>query len=157
MTIQNCDICGELAAENKSKETEYTYKGQSFVINQMADWCDACGEGVINPKDNLASAVEMQTAKAKIDSLLPPLAIKAIRLKLGLTQKEASEIFGGGINAFSRYENGVNPPSRPLSLLLIALESDTSAFEEIINKSKGSFDYLVSANDDALVAADKAL
>lgn len=38
-----------------------------------------------------------------------------MRKKLGLGQREAAEIFGGGINAFSRYENGKTKP--PLALV----------------------------------------
>lgn len=33
-----------------------------------------------------------------------------MRKKLHLGQREAAEIFGGGINAFSRYENGKTKP-----------------------------------------------
>lgn len=158
MTVKHCNLCGELAAEHKAKEFKHTYKGTSFVINQPADWCGACGEGIINPEDNLSTSVEVQTEKSKIDGLLPPLAIKAIRKKLGFTQREASKYFGGGANAFNRYENGVNPPSRPLSLLLITLENDPSALKKAIAKSNGSFDYLISANDESLVVpSDKAL
>tara|TARA_B110000879_G_scaffold212681_1_gene310173 strand:- start:3271 stop:3747 length:477 start_codon:yes stop_codon:yes gene_type:complete len=158
MTKKHCDICGSLSVEHKAKDVKRTYKGSSFIINQPADWCSACGEGVIHPKDNLATAVEVQTEKAKIDGLLPPLAIKAIRKKLDLTQKEASEYFGGGANAFNRYENGVNPPSRALSLLLITYESTPSAFKKAVAKSKGSFAYLMPANDEAIpVTDDEAL
>lgn len=40
--------------------------------------------------------------------------ITKVRKKLDLDQREAAEIFGGGINAFSRYENGKTKP--PLAL-----------------------------------------
>ncbi|MDO9052424.1 MAG: type II toxin-antitoxin system MqsA family antitoxin [Gallionella sp.] len=35
------------------------------------------------------------------------------RKKLSLDKREAAEIFGGGINAFSRYENGKTKPPWP--------------------------------------------
>ena len=38
-----------------------------------------------------------------------------MRKKLELGQREAGEIFGGGVNAFSRYENGKTKP--PLALI----------------------------------------
>ena len=41
--------------------------------------------------------------------------IRTIRKKLHLGQKEAGELFGGGVNTFSRYETGKASP--PLSLL----------------------------------------
>ena len=43
------------------------------------------------------------------------LGIANVRKKLALDQREAGEIFGGGVNAFSRYENGKTKP--PLSLV----------------------------------------
>lgn len=46
------------------------------------------------------------TEKARIDGLLTPGEIKQIRMKLKLTQKQAATIFGGGVNAFNRYEKG---------------------------------------------------
>ncbi len=41
--------------------------------------------------------------------------ITTVREKLHLGQKEAEELFGGGINSFSRYETGEAKP--PLSLV----------------------------------------
>jgi len=38
-----------------------------------------------------------------------------------LTQQKASEFFGGGVNAFSRYERGETPVPKPLSQLLLLL------------------------------------
>jgi HTH-type transcriptional regulator/antitoxin MqsA len=40
------------------------------------------------------------------DGLLTGNQIKAIRDDLGLTQAEAAKVFGGGKNAFTKYENG---------------------------------------------------
>ena len=41
-----------------------------------------------------------------------------MRKKLDLDQREAAEIFGGDVNAFSRYENGkTKPPLAPAKLL----------------------------------------
>lgn len=44
----------------------------------------------------------------------PPYIVN-VRRKLELDQREAAEIFGGGVNAFSRYENGKTKP--PLALV----------------------------------------
>jgi len=41
--------------------------------------------------------------------------IAKVRKKLDLDQREAAEIFGGGLNAFSRYEKGKTKP--PLALV----------------------------------------
>ena len=41
--------------------------------------------------------------------------IASVRRELALDQREAAEIFGGGVNAISRYENGLTKP--PLALV----------------------------------------
>jgi HTH-type transcriptional regulator/antitoxin MqsA len=48
--------------------------------------------------------------------------LRRVRKKLRLGQKEAGEIFGGGVNAFSRYETGKTPPPVPLVKLLRILD-----------------------------------
>ena len=47
--------------------------------------------------------------------LLTQALIEYVRKKLALDQREAVEIFGGGVNAFSRYELGKTKP--PLALV----------------------------------------
>lgn len=131
MKYETCDICGEEAASHKVKPVCYTYKGHQFIIKQPATWCASCGEGIISPEDNKAVQVEIQTQRAKIDGILSPTEIQEIRKKLKLKQKEASLLFGGGVNAFNRYESGVNPVSKPLSLLLSILKKHPDQLSEI--------------------------
>lgn len=57
--------------------------------------------------------------------------IKQIRNKLGLSQKQAGMIFGGGINAFSRYETGKAQPPKSLLLLLKLLDKYPHLLKEI--------------------------
>jgi HTH-type transcriptional regulator/antitoxin MqsA len=54
-----------------------------------------------------------------------------VRKKLDLDQREAAEIFGGGINAFSRYEAGKTRPSLALVRLLKLLERHPDLLDEI--------------------------
>lgn len=72
MTKQQCLLCGELAQQHQVKPMTYTYKSINFVINQPAQWCDACGEGVINSKDSAAVLPLIQSKQAQIDELLTP-------------------------------------------------------------------------------------
>ncbi|MBO9687934.1 MAG: type II toxin-antitoxin system MqsA family antitoxin [Mitsuaria chitosanitabida] len=57
----------------------------------------------------------------------PPTIAK----KLALDQREAAALFGGGANAFSRYETGKNQPPRSLIQLLSVLERHPSLLDEI--------------------------
>jgi len=55
----------------------------------------------------------------------------SVRKELALDQKEAAEIFGGGVNAFSRYENGKTKPPLALLKLLKVLERHPDLLAEI--------------------------
>jgi HTH-type transcriptional regulator/antitoxin MqsA len=47
---------------------------------------------------------EMQAFNKQVNAaIVDPVFIANVRKKLNLGQKEAADIFGGGINAFSRY------------------------------------------------------
>lgn len=136
MTKQQCPICGGFQQEHQIKPMTYMYKDIQFVINQPALWCDACGEGIIDSKDNNAVIHLIQAEKARIDGLLTPLEIREIRKKiLNLTQKEAGFLFGGGVNAFNRYEQGKLPVPKALSQLLTVLKNHPNQISEIQNNS----------------------
>lgn len=131
MNKERCPICGEQALKHEARPVSYTYKGHGFTIDQPAEWCAACGEGIIYPEDNKAVKARIQEEKARIDGLLTPQQIQKIRKFLKLNQKEASRLFGGGINAFNRYENGTTPVPKPLSLLLSILEKHPGQLDEL--------------------------
>ncbi len=45
-------------------------------------------------------------------ALVDPGFIATVRKKFSLDQQEAGRIFGGGVNAFSRYETGRSLPPK---------------------------------------------
>jgi HTH-type transcriptional regulator/antitoxin MqsA len=63
--------------------------------------------------------------------MVDPEFIVSVRKKLALDQREAAEIFGGGVNAFSRYENGKTKPPLALVKLLKILERHPELLVEI--------------------------
>ena len=64
-------------------------------------------------------------------SLVDPDFIASVRKKLDLDQREAGEIFGGGVNAFSRYENGKTKPPVALVKLLKVLDRHPELLGEV--------------------------
>ena len=64
-------------------------------------------------------------------SIVDPAFVVAVRKKLDLDQREAAEIFGGGVNAFSRYENGKTKPPLALVKLLKVLDRHPELLAEI--------------------------
>ena len=64
-------------------------------------------------------------------AIVDPRFITNVRKLLALDQREAAEIFGGGINAFSRYENGKTKPPLALVKLLKVLERHPDLLNEV--------------------------
>lgn len=60
-----------------------------------------------------------------------PDFIASVNRKLELDQREASEKFGGGVNAFSRYENGKTKPPLALVKLLKVLDRHPEPLGEV--------------------------
>lgn len=57
--------------------------------------------------------------------------LRAFARTLVLDQREAAEIFGGGVNAFSNYENGKTKPPLTLVKLLKVLDRHPYLLAEI--------------------------
>jgi HTH-type transcriptional regulator/antitoxin MqsA len=64
-------------------------------------------------------------------SIVDPAFIAMVRKKLALDQREAAELFGGGVNAFSRYETGKTKPPLALVKLLKVLDRHPELLSEI--------------------------
>ena len=69
-----------------------------------------------------ASGLMLAFQKEVNATIVDPEFIAAVRKKLDLDQREAAEIFGGGVNAFSRYETGKTKPPVSLVILLKVLD-----------------------------------
>jgi len=61
--------------------------------------------------------------------------LRAIRKRLKLSQVEAAELFGGGVDAFSRYERGETEPPRSLVQLLRILDRRPELLAELRSKT----------------------
>ena len=120
-----CPICGEQDLVYAAKDMDYVYKGETVTIPSVkGDYCPGCGEGVLGLDESkrvneVILAFNKQVNTAAVD----PKFISRVRKKLNLDQKKAAEVFGGGVNAFSRYETGKTRPPLSLVHLLRILDS----------------------------------
>ncbi|WP_427312321.1 type II TA system antitoxin MqsA family protein [Cupriavidus sp. H39] len=127
-----CPECGgaELVAE--MRDMPYTYRGETTVIgNVRGQWCPKCGEGVLPRDSDWVSDAMLAFNKQVNAALVDPAYITEVRKKLHLDQREAAEIFGGGVNAFSRYETGRTKPPLALVKLLKLLDRHPELLAEI--------------------------
>ena len=128
-----CPVCGAAELIHDTRDLPYTYKGESTVIPAVtADFCHACDESITDVAESGRVMREMQAFNKQVNAaIVDPEFIVSVRKKLDLGQREAGEIFGGGVNAFSRYENGKTKPSLALVKLLKMLDRYPDLLNEI--------------------------
>jgi HTH-type transcriptional regulator/antitoxin MqsA len=128
-----CPACGGAELIHDTRDLPYTYKGETITIPAVTgDFCPACGEAILElGESRRTSDLMLQFNKEVNASYVDPSYIASVRKKLDLDQREAAEIFGGGINAFSRYEAGKTRPSLALVRLLKLLERHPDLLDEI--------------------------
>ncbi len=87
-------------------------KGLDLVVDGLRNWeCSECGAQVETPDQMDYNAELIKAAYQKVRcgnkdqrGLLRGSSIREIRNRLGLTQKQAAAVFGGGPTAFAKYE-----------------------------------------------------
>lgn len=128
-----CPCCGAAELIRDTRDMPYTYKGDTTTIAAVTgDFCPACGEVVLDREQGdryseMVGQFQRQVNAAYVD----PRFIAQVRKKLDLDQRQAADIFGGGINAFSRYENGKTKPPLALVKLLRILDRHPNLLDEV--------------------------
>lgn len=128
-----CPVCGAAKLIHDTRDMPYTYKGETTTIPAVkGDFCPACSEVILDREQGdryseLVGAFHKQVNAAYVD----PAYISKVRKKLDLDQRQAAEIFGGGVNAFSRYENGKTKPPLALVKLLRVLDRHPDLLNEV--------------------------
>jgi len=130
-----CPTCetGKLVAA--VRDAPYTYKGKKTVIKAVKGrFCDnpKCREVVMDMGESVRTSKDMLEFNKKVNAELTPIdLLTEIREQLHLTQREAARVFGGGPNAFSRYESGKTKPPVALVKLFKVLKKHPDLFQEI--------------------------
>jgi len=128
-----CPVCGAAELIHDTRDLPYTYKGETTTIPSVtADFCSACDESITDMMESERVMREMQAFNKQVNAaIVDPAFIIKVRKKLDLGQREAAEIFGGGINAFSRYENGKTKPPLALVQLFKLLDRHPDLLNEV--------------------------
>jgi HTH-type transcriptional regulator/antitoxin MqsA len=132
MTMK-CPACGAGELIRDTRDLPYAYKGETTVIPAVTgDFCPACAESILDAAESDRVMKEMREFSKQVNAaIVDPQFIAGVRKKLHLDQREAAEIFGGGVNAFSRYENGKTKPPLALVKLLKVLDRHPDLLNEV--------------------------
>ena len=130
------------------RQETVTYKGESLTYLQPGWHCETGDDGILEGFDNdyHDAALHEVMARAK-HSPISPLMVRAAREAVGVSQREAGRVFGGGPTAFYKYETAKSVPSGGMAnLLRLALERP-----DLFHKpARGTFN-LPSAQDAELL------
>ena len=128
-----CPICVDIEMVHDTRDLPFSHKGVTTTLAAVTgDFCDVCGEVVCDLDETARiNALKLEFSRQVNSSVVDPGFIASVRKKLALDQREASEIFGGGVNAFAHYENGKNKPPLALVKLLRILDRHPHLLAEI--------------------------
>lgn len=128
-----CPVCGAAELVRDTRDMPYTYKGESTIIPALTgDYCPACAEVVLDMEEAERFGQQIREFNKQVNAaIVDPQFIVGVRKKLKLDQREAAELFGGGVNAFSRYENGKTKPPLALVKLLKVLDRHPELLNEV--------------------------
>lgn len=124
----HCHFCGADAVSRHSSMETYQYKQQAYDVLVDYSVCSQCGEETITTEQIHINEARTREAKKKLDGLLSCEEIRDIRTRLDLTQEEAAKVFGGGVNAFSKYERGEVTQSAAMDKLVRIAADDQAVF-----------------------------
>lgn len=128
-----CPACGAAELVRGTRTLTHTYKGESTKLARVrGDFCPTCGEAVLAGGQARRVSAWIGDFNREINArAVDPQFIAGVRRKLRLDQREAAAIFGGGVNAFSRYETGRARPPVALLKLLRVLDRHPELLDEI--------------------------
>jgi HTH-type transcriptional regulator / antitoxin MqsA len=128
-----CPNCSGAELLLEKRDMTFTYKGETIIFPDVCgDYCPACGEGVFEAHTSTIISAKMKAFCKQVNAAsVDPSFISAVRTKLALDQREAANIFGGGANAFSRYETGKTKPPLALVKLLKILDAHPELLVEV--------------------------
>lgn len=109
-----CPKCGGDSVKSHSYSDTVDFRNLELDVDGLQQqWCDSCRFGWETSEQSESNYLKIKDAYATArdrlrirDGLLTGDQIQKIRKRLSLTQKEAALLFGGGVNAFNKYESG---------------------------------------------------
>ena len=125
-----CPETGAVMARDVRPMT-ISYKGRSTTFDMPGWYSDASDEGIHTGEDLRVSGRELARLKARTEGLLGPDDVRSVREGLGLSQRDAGRLIGGGPNAFQKYESGEVLVSRAISNLLAMLRRHPEQLAEL--------------------------
>ena len=127
-----CPICEEGLLKVQNETSSVEYKGESGEVPFTFCVCESCGIETVRPQDAKSNKRAFLEYKKSVDGLLSYSEVKRIRNKYGVKQADACRLFGGGPNAFTKYEHSDVAQSEAMDSLLRLIDKNEYAFWDLV-------------------------
>lgn len=125
-----CPVCFKGRLRQGIKKINFDYRGETLKYMQTGAWCNSCDEGIMTGTESETTGPKLKAFMERVDAAERKWLLR-VRKKLGLTQRQASELTGGGHNAFSRYERGEAQPLPAVVNLFRLLDKHPELMSEL--------------------------
>ena len=133
--MTHCLVCRSEDIESLTAVETLLYKGNDLQVPLEYSVCNGCGREFVPKPQILRGEIAVRNAKKKVDGLLSSEEISQARAKLSISQEQASKVFGGGKNAFSKYERGEVAQSVAMDKLIRVCLKHHHVFQELAHKA----------------------
>lgn len=130
MSAEICGACGSHGTLRHFKDEALTIQEPHKVHGLSGLRCAVCDE-IYFDADSAKRFSEACDALLAEQRSKEQELFRRVRQKLGLTQKQAAEITGGGVNAFGRYERGEASPVAGVVNLFRLLDRHPELLDEL--------------------------
>jgi HTH-type transcriptional regulator/antitoxin MqsA len=133
-----CPVCGEGALEARHDHVYAFLVGRQKQVVEGLEHsvCSVCGTSLCSPEQTDRNVAKIEAYQNALPDYISPENIAALRARYNISQSVAATIFGGGPNAFSKYERGeVCPSAAAATLMVLSLKSKD--FFEALARAKG--------------------
>lgn len=130
--MNNCKICKSDNINQFTDTENISYKGSMLAVAMEYSICNNCQREFVSKQQIINNDARVRDAKKGFDGLLTSSETYDARISLGLTQEQASVVFGGGKNAFSKYERAEVSQSVAMDKLIKICLKHPNVFHELV-------------------------
>jgi HTH-type transcriptional regulator/antitoxin MqsA len=129
---KSCPVCETGSLSAALHDSSLQHNGTTLLVRGLEGYrCDSCDADPIFTDQIKRNQIRIADAKRTADGLLQSDQICSVRKLLGLSQADAARVFGGGGNAFSKYERGEVVQSVPMDRLLRLLADSPALVHQL--------------------------
>ena len=129
--MTNCKLCKSEDISGFVEVDDISYKGNDLKVSIAYSVCNNCDREFVSKPQISQNELALRAVKKTFDGLLSSEEIVRAREELSLTQEQAARVFGGGRNAFSKYERGEVSQSVAMDKLIRICLNHREVFHEL--------------------------